>query len=50
MLMQTDIEILDWLADYLGTSKSEALRTAIRSFAGQMKALDTDMRGRKFEQ
>lgn len=45
----TDMEIIEWLADFLSTTKSDAVRTALRSFAGQMKALDSDLRGRKFD-
>jgi hypothetical protein len=35
-----DIDLLGWLAEYLGVSRSEAVRTAVRSFAGQMATLE----------
>lgn len=38
-----DLELLEWLCGFLGCSKSEANRTAIRSFAGQMKALEKEV-------
>ena len=42
----SDIEILDWLTEFLATSRSDVVRTALRSFAGQMKHVSTDMRQR----
>lgn len=38
-----DREIIDWLAAFLATSKSEAVRTAIRAFAGQMASLEREI-------
>lgn len=40
---QTDIELVAWLTEFLGCSRAEAIRTAIRSFAGQMKALEKEV-------
>lgn len=48
-MTETDNEMLEWLAEFLGTSKMDAARTAIRSFAAQMQQLDRDLRGRRFE-
>jgi hypothetical protein len=48
-MTEKDKEILQWLSEFLSTSRSDALRTALRSFAAQMKALDSDLRGRKFD-
>ena len=39
----TDLELLEWLQEFLGCSKSEAVRTALRSFSGQMKALQKEV-------
>lgn len=41
---QQDHELVEWLTTFLGCSRAEAIRTAIRAFAGQMKAIDKDMR------
>jgi len=38
-----DAELVEWLREFLGCSRAEAIRTAIRSFAGQMKALEKDL-------
>lgn len=35
-----DIELIDWLSEYLGVSASEAVRTSVRAFAGQMATLE----------
>lgn len=40
---EMDLELVAWLADFLGCSRAEAIRTAIRSFAGQMKALQKEI-------
>lgn len=37
---EKDIELLGWLAEYLGVSRSEAARSAVRAFAGQMATLE----------
>lgn len=42
-MTETDQQLLVWLADYLGCSKAEANRTAIRAFAAQMRALQKDV-------
>jgi hypothetical protein len=39
-----DAELLEWLANFLGTSLSEANRTAIRAFAGQMMKIEKGRR------
>lgn len=41
-----DHEILVWLAEFLGTSRADAARTAIRAFAVQMKSLEKNVGGR----
>lgn len=38
-----DLELVLWLQQFLGCSKAEAVRTAIRSFAGQMKGIQRDV-------
>jgi hypothetical protein len=40
----TNIVTLDWLAEFLGTSRSGAVRQAVNAFAGQMQQLSTDRR------
>lgn len=36
---EQDVELLNWLTEYLGCSKSEAVRTAVRLAAAQFAAL-----------
>ncbi len=35
-----DIDLLDWLCEYLGCSQAEAVRSAVRSFAGQLSQIE----------
>lgn len=39
-LAQGDEELLDYIANYLAVSKSDAVRTAIRSFAAHLLYLE----------
>jgi hypothetical protein len=39
----TDLELVEWLKDFLGCSRAEAVRTSIRSFAAQMRALEKEV-------
>lgn len=38
-----DHELIDWITAFLGCSRAEAIRTAIRSFATQLKALEKEV-------
>jgi hypothetical protein len=40
---ERDHELIQWITEFLGCSRSEAIRTAIRSFAAQMKALEKEV-------
>lgn len=37
---EKDRELIDWIAQYLGTSRSEAIRTATRHFAAHIGYLE----------
>lgn len=40
---EADMELVEWLQEFLGCSRSEAVRSAVRSFAGQMKSLQKEV-------
>lgn len=43
-LSEGDRELLDWVMDYLGTTnRSETMRSALRAFATQLKAIQRDV-------
>lgn len=46
-LTPRDVELVDWLSIRLGTSKSEAVRTAVRSMAASLASLSVDHRSKK---
>lgn len=35
-LYDKDVEVIEWIADFIGCGKSEVVRTAVRSLAGQL--------------
>lgn len=39
-----DLELLEWLQEYFGTTRSEAVRMAIRSFVAQLMAFEQDQK------
>lgn len=42
-LYPADDELLNYIAQFLGSSRSDALRTAIRSFAAQLQQIRKDI-------
>lgn len=40
---QRDVDITNWLTEFLGTTRSDAIRTAIRAFAGQMGSVEKEL-------
>jgi len=46
-MTETDFALLEWLADFLKSTKSDAARTAIRSFAAQMRQMEPDLSRRE---
>jgi len=43
-LSDQELVILDWLVGYLGTSRANVMRTAVRAFAAQMAAVEKEMK------
>lgn len=37
---EADDKLVAYIAEYLGTSKSEAVRSAVRAYAGQLATID----------
>jgi hypothetical protein len=41
-----DVELLEWLAEFLGASRSDAVRTAVRTSAVHFQEISKQIKGR----